>query len=51
MNCQMKKIESVHDLEVWQEAKKVAIEVISMCKVKPMKNEFGLRDQIMRSAF
>lgn len=47
----MKKIESFHDLEVWQGAKKVAIEVITMCKEKPLKNEFGLRDQIIRSAF
>jgi four helix bundle protein len=46
----MSKIEKIEDLIVWQKAKNLSIEIYSVSNVGVFSKDFGLRDQIRRSA-
>lgn len=46
----MAKIERFEDLEVWQIAKEIAVEVYRISDLEPIKSDFGLKDQIRRAA-
>lgn len=46
----MAKIERFEDLEVWQIAKQIAIEIYRISDLEPIKSDFGLKDQIRRAA-
>ena len=37
-------------LNVWQEAKQLAVEVYNLCRTTELSKDFGLRDQMSRSA-
>jgi four helix bundle protein len=38
------------DLKGWQKARELTNGVYRICKTKPLKNDFGLRDQLQRAA-
>ena len=38
------------DLKVWQEARAIAVEVYRLASVPPLSRDFGLKDQMCRSA-
>jgi len=44
------KISRFEDLNCWQEAKRLVNSIYSVCSVNGFKKDFGLRDQITRSA-
>ena len=44
------KINRFEDLDCWQEARRLVNSVYSVCSVSGFKRDFGLRDQITRSA-
>jgi len=44
------KIKKFEDFDCWQEARKLTNSVYSVCRVNAFKKEFGLSDQIKRSA-
>lgn len=46
----MAKVERFEDLEVWQIAKAIAVEVYRISDLEPIKADFGLKDQIRRAA-
>ncbi|GAB1463223.1 four helix bundle protein [Pedobacter sp.] len=46
----MAKIERFEDLEVWQLAKEIAVEIYRISDLDPIKSDFGLKDQIRRAA-
>ncbi|WP_293297457.1 four helix bundle protein [Pedobacter sp. UBA4863] len=46
----MAKIERFEDLEVWQLAKEIAVEIYRISDLEPIKSDFGLKDQIRRAA-
>lgn len=46
----MGKIERFEDLEVWQIAKAIAVDVYRISDLEPIKSDFGLKDQIRRAA-
>lgn len=46
----MAKIERFEDLEVWQIAKEIAVEVYRISDLEPIKSDFGQKDQIRRAA-
>jgi four helix bundle protein len=46
----MAKIEKFEDLEVWQTAKSIAVEVYHISDLEPIKSDFGLKDQMRRAA-
>ncbi len=46
----MGKIEKFEDLDVWQIAKEIAVEVYRISDLDPIKSDFGLKDQIRRAA-
>ncbi len=46
----MSKIERFEDLEIWQIAKEIAVEVYRLSEYEPLKSDWGLKDQIRRAA-
>jgi four helix bundle protein len=46
----MATIKSFEDLEIWQEARRLSIEIISIAKTTELKTDFRLRDQIKSSS-
>ena len=46
----MGKIERFEDIEAWQKARELASGVYEICRSGPLRRDFGLRDQITRSA-
>ena len=46
----MNKIEQFEDLEVWQEASKIATVIYKISEEGKLKTDWGMRDQIRRSA-
>ena len=46
----MTKIERFEDIEAWQKARELASGVYGICRSGPLRRDFGLRDQITRSA-
>ncbi|WP_199120395.1 four helix bundle protein [Pedobacter sp. ASV28] len=46
----MAKIGKFEDLEVWQIAKSIAVEVYHISDLEPIKSDFGLKDQMRRAA-
>jgi len=46
----MSKIERFEDIEAWQRARELALEVYTACRSGPLRRDFGLRDQTTRAA-
>ncbi|SDL29563.1 four helix bundle protein [Catalinimonas alkaloidigena] len=46
----MAKIERFEDLQIWQDAAKVAVEMYQLSEIGRLKNDFGAKDQIRRAA-
>lgn len=46
----MGKIERFEDLEIWQIAKKIAVDTYWISDFEPIKSDFGLKDQLRRAA-
>lgn len=46
----MKTIKRFEDLEVWQYSIKIFMQVLELCKDTKLRREFGIKDQITRSA-
>ncbi|WP_199140864.1 four helix bundle protein [Pedobacter sp. ASV12] len=46
----MGKIERFEDLEIWQIAKKIAVDTYWISDFEPIKSDFGLKDQLRRVA-
>lgn len=46
----MKTIKMFEDLEIWQFSKSICVEFYSICNIKPISYDYGIRDQIRRSA-
>ncbi len=46
----MGKIERFEDLEIWQLAKKIAVDTYWISDLEPIKSDFGLKDQLRRAA-
>lgn len=46
----MGKIERFEDVEIWQIAKSIAVEIYRISDLEPLKSDFGLKDQIRRAA-
>jgi four helix bundle protein len=38
------------DLKAWQKARELTNGIYAICKAAPLKNDFGLRDQLQRAA-
>jgi four helix bundle protein len=38
------------DLKAWQKARELTNGIYRICKIVPLKNDFGLRDQLQRAA-
>lgn len=38
------------DLKAWQKARELTNDVYQICRMSPLKNDFGLRDQLQRAA-
>ncbi|MGA2685549.1 MAG: four helix bundle protein [Verrucomicrobiota bacterium] len=38
------------DLKAWQKARDLTNGVYQICRMSPLKNDFGLRDQLQRAA-
>ncbi len=45
------KINRFEDLEIWKISVQIAVDIFEVCKEKPLKNDFGTKDQIQRAAF
>ena len=45
------KINLFEDLEIWKISAQIAIDIFEVCKEKPLKNDFGTKDQIQRASF
>ncbi len=46
------KVERFEDLELWQHASSIAIDIYNLCEENPkLKNDWGAKDQIRRAAF
>ncbi len=45
------KINRFEDPEIWQISSQIAVDVFEICKEKPLRNDFGTKDQIQRAAF
>jgi four helix bundle protein len=45
----MSKIEQFEDLEIWQEAIDIALNIYNIVKLDKIKNDYGLRDQLQRA--
>lgn len=45
------KINRFEDLEIWKISAQIAVDIFEVCKEKPLKNDFGTKDQIQRAAF
>jgi len=43
-------MKTFEDLEAWKEAKSLAVAVYRLTQEKPLSSDFGLRDQVQRSA-
>ena len=46
----MGKIERFEDLEIWQIANAIAVDVYLLCDKEPLKSDWGMKDQIRRAA-
>ncbi|WP_309385277.1 four helix bundle protein [Cerasicoccus frondis] len=46
----MAKIERFEEIQAWREARELTKEIYILCKQEPLSSDFGLRDQIRRSA-
>src|SRR5580698_4286716 len=46
----MGKIERFEDLEIWQIANAIAVEIYLLCDTEPLKSDWGMKDQIRRAA-
>ncbi|MBT63078.1 MAG: four helix bundle protein [Puniceicoccaceae bacterium] len=46
----MATIEQFEDIQAWQKAREVAAAIYQLCKTGELAKDFGLRDQIRRSA-
>src|SRR5271169_2660562 len=46
----MSKIEKFEELEIWKIAVAIAVEVYLLCDIEPLKSDWGMKDQIRRSA-
>lgn len=46
----MAKIEKFEDLQIWQQAVEIAVKVYLLSEQGKLKNDFGAKDQIRRSA-
>jgi four helix bundle protein len=38
------------DLKAWQKARELTNSIYRICKIVPLKNDFGMRDQLQRAA-
>lgn len=43
-------VKRFEDLEIWQIAKRIGVEVYRVSDQEPIKTDFGLKDQIRRAA-
>ncbi|HVW14583.1 MAG TPA: four helix bundle protein [Mucilaginibacter sp.] len=46
----MSKIEKFEELEIWQIAIDIAVEVYGICDNEPLKSDWGMKDQLRRAA-
>lgn len=46
----MTKIKRFEELEIWQIASQIAVKVYLLCDTEPLKSDWGMKDQIRRSA-
>ncbi len=46
----MSSITKFEDIKAWQHARRLSSEIYRVCKTGPLSSDFGLRDQIRRSA-
>jgi four helix bundle protein len=46
----MAKVNRFEELEIWQIANKIAVKVYLLCDAEPLKSDWGMKDQIRRSA-
>lgn len=46
----MSKIERFEELEIWQIANQIAINIYLLCDEEPLKSDWGMKDQIRRAA-
>lgn len=46
----MSKFKRFEDLEIWQIAVGIAVEVYLLCDAEPLKSDWGMKDQIRRAA-
>lgn len=46
----MAKIKRFEELEIWQIASQIAVKVYLLCDTEPLKSDWGMKDQIRRSA-
>jgi four helix bundle protein len=46
----MSTVKRFEDLDVWQKARQLCLEIHAICIVEPLSRDFGLRDQMNRSS-
>lgn len=46
----MSKFQKFEDLDIWNLAVSIAVEVYSLCDAEPLKSDWGMKDQIRRAA-
>ena len=46
----MSKVQRIEDLEIWKIANSIAIKIYFLCDREPLKSDWGMKDQIRRSA-
>jgi len=46
----LSKFQKFEDLDIWNLAVSIAVEVYSLCDTEPLKSDWGMKDQIRRAA-
>lgn len=46
----MSKVQRFEDLEVWQRAIEIGVEIYNLCQVEKIARDYGLKDQLRRAA-
>jgi four helix bundle protein len=46
----MTKVKTFEDLEIWQKAIDIAVDMYEICDLGKLKTDFGFKDQIQRAA-